>query len=196
MQQPRRASARLFGRVHGHSLRPYPSPFSQGLRASFSPDSDWQEIRIDLKEARALHLHKLFLSRAFCWRCLESLHDTSLSSLRRRTFSFLHPASKDRTFRVPVLFPQSIPTHFGHHRYTSSTDCMQVCRGFSSCPVPLVHHLFFEPPTTDLRVCTSLASHCTRVATSLLSSPRSFPFSLVHPPTALYHPSGTHPSRP
>lgn len=57
--------ARLFGPVHAHSSRPYPFP-SQGIwRLCFTRLGLTKKIRIDLKEARALHPHKLSLSRAF-----------------------------------------------------------------------------------------------------------------------------------
>lgn len=53
---------------------------------------------------------------------------------------------------------------------TAPPSCMQ--RLSSSTSLLNLYHLytsFLEPPTTILRVCTSLSSHCTRVATSPLT---------------------------
>lgn len=105
---------------------PYPS-FSHRLSNLLYQTWTRKEIRIDLKEARAHHLHRCSPSRAF-WRCLESLHNQTALGLRRRTVLIPPPfISKHRASRVLSSFRRLYLATYSsltdtHH---DTTDCMQ-----------------------------------------------------------------------
>lgn len=84
-----------------------------------------KDLRLDLKEARAQHLHRCPPSRAF-WRCLESLHDQTAPGLRRRTV--LIPPSPARTGHLEssqVFADSTLPLTRPSptHTTTRSTAC-------------------------------------------------------------------------